>query len=186
MMSNSGFSQMILAVALILGILQLPDSPRYLLSTGQDAEGQRVVAALANEHVNSEYTQQQKRVIIEALASGGQLKIKDVLTGGPSQHFRRTMIGASSQLFQQIGGCNAVIYFASVFPQLVRSILTLKYRPVFFQQYIGLERRLALILGGVNSTVYALSSFLSYPMIERLGRRKMFLWGTVGQVGCKC
>jgi hypothetical protein len=49
-------------------------------------------------------------------------------------------------------------------------------RPVIYQTYIGLDRRLALILGGVNSTVYALSAFLSYPMIERLGRRKMFLW----------
>ena len=49
-------------------------------------------------------------------------------------------------------------------------------RPVIYQTYIGLDRRLSLILGGVNSTVDALSAFLSYPMIERLGRRKMFLW----------
>lgn len=106
-------SQMILAVCLMVGILLLPESPRYLLSTGKDAEGQRVIAALANEHVNSEYTQQEKRIIIEALLAGKQeLQIRDVLTNGPSQHFRRTAIGASSQLFQQIGGCNAVIYFA--------------------------------------------------------------------------
>ena len=105
--------QIIFAVILVVGILLLPESPRYLLSTGQDAEGQLVVAALANEPVNSEYTQQEKRVIVEALtALGGELRISDVLTGGPSQHFRRTAIGASSQLFQQIGGCNAVIYFA--------------------------------------------------------------------------
>lgn len=73
---------------------------------------------------------------------------------------------------------------------------------MIYQTYIGLDRRLSLVLGGVNSTVYALSSFLSYLMIERLGRRKMFLWsvaltlllmttiidgrfarGTVGQAG---
>ena len=47
---------------------------------------------------------------------------------------------------------------------------------MIYQTYIGLDRRLSLILGGVNSTVYALSAFLSYPMIEILGRRKMFLW----------
>jgi hypothetical protein len=109
--------QIIFAVVLFLGILVLPESPRYLLSTGHDAEGQRVVAALANEQVSSEYTQQEKRVIVEALSAlGRELEIKDVLTSGPSQHFRRTAIGASSQLFQQIGGCNAVIYFASVLP----------------------------------------------------------------------
>lgn len=53
---------------------------------------------------------------------------------------------------------------------------------MIFETYIGLDRRLALILGGVNSTVYALSAFGSYPMIERLGRRKMFLFGTAGQM----
>ncbi|THV03362.1 general substrate transporter [Dendrothele bispora CBS 962.96] len=157
--------QIIFAVAVIVGIWYLPESPRYLLSTGQLEEGEHVVAALANESVDSPNTQLQKRLIVDAIESIGELKIKHVLTGGPSQHFRRTLIGASSQLFQQIGGCNAVIYFA----------------PVIYESYIGLDRRLALILGGVNTTVYAASAFFSYPMIERLGRRKMFLWGTGGQ-----
>ncbi|TRM61334.1 general substrate transporter [Schizophyllum amplum] len=159
--------QIIFAVILIFGVLQLPESPRYLLSTRQYAEGENVVAALAALPVDHEDTQLQKRVIVEALESVGELEIKHVLAGGPSQHLRRTLIGASSQLFQQIGGCNAVIYFA----------------PVIFEEYIGLERRLALILGGVNATVYAMAAFGSYPMIERLGRRRMFLLGTAGQAG---
>lgn len=103
---------MIFAVLLIAGIIQLPESPRYLLSTGQYLEGEHVVAALSAHRVDSEETQQQKRIIIEALESIGELKIKHVFTNGPSQHLRRTLIGASTQLFQQIGGCNAVIYFA--------------------------------------------------------------------------
>jgi hypothetical protein len=36
-------------------------------------------------------------------------------------------------------------------------------------------------LGGVNVTVYALAAFASYVMIERVGRRKMFLLGSAGQ-----
>lgn len=95
----------------------------------------------------------------------GKQKISDLFTNGKTQHFRRAMVGASSQFFQQVGGCNAVIYFA----------------PVIYETYIGLNHRLSLILGGVNATVYALSAFASYPMIETLGRRKMFLWGSVGQ-----
>jgi len=66
-----------------------------------------------NQPVDSEVTQQEKRVIVEAL-KGDNPRIRDVLTGGPSQHLRRTIIGASTQFFQQIGGCNAVIYFAWV------------------------------------------------------------------------
>lgn len=103
--------QIIFAVLLISGVYLLPESPRFLLSTGQSEEGQLVVAALMNQPVGSEVTEQEKRVIIEAL-KGDNPRIKDVLTGGPSQHLRRTIIGASTQFFQQIGGCNAVIYFA--------------------------------------------------------------------------
>ena len=104
--------QIVFAVLLAAGIWRLPESPRHLLSTGQYLEGEHVVAALAAQTVDSEDTQLQKRIILEALESIGELQIKHVFTGGPSQHLRRTLIGASSQLFQQIGGCNAVIYFA--------------------------------------------------------------------------
>ena len=105
--------QIIFPVLIVSGVYFLPESPRFLLSTGQSEEGQLVVAALMDQPVDSEITQQEKRVIIEAL-KGDNPRIRDVLTGGPSQHLRRTIIGASTQFFQQIGGCNAVIYFAWV------------------------------------------------------------------------
>lgn len=53
--------------------------------------------------------------------------------------------------------------------------------PVIFEQYLGTSRTLSLILGGVNVTVYAFAAFASFFTIERFGRRKMFLVGTVGQ-----
>ncbi len=52
---------------------------------------------------------------------------------------------------------------------------------MLFENSIGLTRQLSLILGGVNATCYALSTLLSFVFVERAGRRKMFLVGTVGQ-----
>lgn len=52
---------------------------------------------------------------------------------------------------------------------------------MIFEQYLGTGRTLSLILGGVNVTVYALAAFASFFTIERFGRRKMFLGGTIGQ-----
>jgi len=75
------------------------------------------------------------------------------------------MLGASAQIFQQIGGCNAVIY----------------YFPVLFETTIGQPRNLSLILGGVNMIVYSIFATSSWFLIERMGRRKLFLIGTVGQ-----
>jgi MFS family permease len=50
-----------------------------------------------------------------------------------------------------------------------------------FEEYLGLGRKLSLILGAVLSTVYALSACISFPLVDRVGRRKLFYIGTWGQ-----
>ncbi|GAA5911952.1 sugar porter family MFS transporter [Sporobolomyces salmoneus] len=157
--------QCIFAFALVGLVWFLPESPRWLISKGHLVEGQRVVAALEPAPFNSEAVILQTRVILDSCAGRTHAKKKDLLTNGPTQHFRRMLIGASSQFFQQIGGCNAVIYFST---------------PIF-QDYLGLDRQLALILGAVLATVYALSACISFPLVDRFGRRKLFLGGSIGQ-----
>ena len=44
-----------------------------------------------------------------------------------------------------------------------------------------MDRQTSLILGGVNMIVYAIFATVSWFVIERAGRRKLFIWGTVGQ-----
>lgn len=41
---------------------------------------------------------------------------------------------------------------------------------------------MSLLLGGVNMIVYAIFATVSWFVIERVGRRKLFLIGTVGQM----
>lgn len=36
-------------------------------------------------------------------------------------------------------------------------------------------------MGGVNMIVYSIFATTSWFIIERVGRRKLFLWGTLGQ-----
>jgi len=75
------------------------------------------------------------------------------------------LLGCSSQFFQQIGGCNAVIY----------------YLPVLFKDSLNQDEFMSMILGGVNMVVYSIFACMSWFLIERVGRRKLFLAGTVGQ-----
>ncbi|GAA5920252.1 hypothetical protein JCM6882_007913 [Rhodosporidiobolus microsporus] len=161
--------QVVFAILLIWGVLYLPESPRWLMHKGRHIEVQQIIAALAGEKYDSEATVIQTRLIMQGIEQSHQLgviKKRNMFTNGPTQHFRRMLVGSSSQIFQQIGGCNSVIYFC----------------PVIFQQYLNLDRQLSLILGGVNVTVYALAAFGSYFTIERFGRRKMFLVGSWGQM----
>jgi hypothetical protein len=96
---------------------------------------------------------------------GGTTPFSALFTGGKTQHFRRMILGSSSQLFQQIGGCNAVIYFF----------------PLLFQDTIDETHNMSMLLGGVNMIVYSIFATVSWFIIERTGRRKLFLIGTVGQ-----
>ncbi|KAF3917547.1 hypothetical protein AA313_de0201666 [Arthrobotrys entomopaga] len=169
--------QIVFGIIILLGMTFLPDSPRWLLSCGRDTEGTQVIAAISGHTVQSHETQLQKRIILESIAASSTTEISadgkaqvtpfsELITNGKTQHFRRMILGASSQLMQQVGGCNAVIY----------------YFPILFQSSIGQSRHSSLIMGGVNMVVYSIFATASWFIIERVGRRKLFLWGTVGQM----
>ncbi|WVF67861.1 hypothetical protein IAT40_002622 [Kwoniella sp. CBS 6097] len=160
--------QILFALILIGGVTVLPESPRWLINHGREQEGLKVVAALDARSVDDPVAIADAKKIIDAIQAQRSAKAtssKDILKMGKQQHLRRALVGASTQLFQQIGGCNAVIYYSTV----------------LFENQIGLETQLSLILGGVLSVVYMIFALTSFFLVERVGRRKLFLWGTVGQ-----
>ena len=63
-------------------------------------------------------------------------------------------------------GCNAVIY----------------YFPILFEKSIGESHSMSLLLGGINMIVYSAFATTSWFLIERAGRRRLWLVGTVGQM----
>ena len=162
--------QIVFALILVLGMIWLPESPRWLLTRERYEEGETVIAALRGLERDDKETQLQKQIIMDSINASGYAgrkgtPFKAVFTGGKTQHFRRMMLGVSSQFMQQVGGCNAVIY----------------YFPILFEQSIHQSHNISLLLGGVNMIVYAIFATVSWFIIERVGRRKLFLWGTVGQ-----
>jgi hypothetical protein len=50
------------------------------------------------------------------------------------------------------------------------------------QKSLGQSHQMSLILGGVNIIVYSIFAAFSWLVIERIGRHKLFLAGTVGQM----
>lgn len=76
-------------------------APRWLVINGQLAEAQRVIAALEPSTFDDPVAVLKTRVILESL-EGVSIRKSDLLTGGPSQNLRRTLIGASSQILQQV------------------------------------------------------------------------------------
>jgi len=163
--------QIIFALIVSVPMFFLPESPRWLLTHERYEEAARVISALRGYELDSPETMLERDIILDSIRASGfvgqrRTPFKALITNGKTQHFRRMLLGAGSQLMQQIGGCNAVIYFM----------------PLLAQSSLGLDHNESLLLGGGNMIVYAIFATVSWFIIERVGRRKLFLWGTVGQM----
>lgn len=101
--------QIFFGLILVTGAYFLPESPRWLLTRDRHEEGLQVIAALRGCDVNAEETEMEKTIIMDSILASGHngqaVPFRALLTGGKTQHFRRMLLGASSQFMQQIGGC---------------------------------------------------------------------------------
>lgn len=163
--------QIVFGLVLCISMVFLPESPRWLLTHERYEDAEQVISALRGYEQGSVETQMERDIILDSIRASGftgqkSTPVKALFTGGKTQHFRRMLLGSSSQFMQQVGGCNAVIYY---FPIL------------FLKSITPGQDNLALLMGGVNMIVYAIFATTSWFIIERVGRRKLFLYGTVGQ-----
>lgn len=161
--------QIVFAAMLLAGILQLPESPRWLIAHDRKPEAYQILAALNDVEPESDDVVAEATVIQDAVNrfARNQVGFKELFSGGKTQHFQRMIIGSSTQFFQQFTGCNAAIYYSTVL-----------FEDSIFR---GGNRRLSLILGGIFATVYAIFTIPSFFLIDTLGRRKLFLIGALGQ-----
>jgi sugar porter (SP) family MFS transporter len=160
--------QILFALLVIVGAVMLPESPRWFIMRGNTKEALHVLAQLNDSTEDSEDVLRDFNLMqadLNALQGAQVGSWKTLFTFGKTQEFQRMMIGCSGQFFQQFTGCNAAIYYSTL----------------LFKNNLHMTGKLPLVLGGVFSTVYALATIPSFFMVERVGRRNLFLIGFLGQ-----
>lgn len=102
--------QAVFAVLLVVQMLPLPETPRWLCEQGRGEEAALVLASLQREQPADENTpevslmRRQIETSIELESAGGPFRFRELLQGGKVQNLRRVLLGALVNVQQQFTG----------------------------------------------------------------------------------
>ena len=146
------------AVALFIGSIVLPESPRYLIRVGKTKESHQVLTQL-----RPNYTTKQ----INAELSDIQKADSKVHKGGVKELFtiaRPALIAAVGiMLFQQLVGINAVIY----------------YLPQVFMKGFNFSASSAIWISVGIGVVNFLATIVATIIMDKFPRKKLLVWGAI-------
>ncbi|KAL2045291.1 hypothetical protein N7G274_002374 [Stereocaulon virgatum] len=158
--------QIFFALIILLFILELPESPRWLILKGQEDEALSVLSALSDLPSDDPYVYGEFTAIKDTVLEMSKGSFRDLFTMGEDRHFHRTLLAYMNQVFQQISGINLITYYAAT----------------IYQNQIGLDGLTSRALAAANGTEYFLASWIAVFTIEKFGRRSLMLFGSIGMV----
>ncbi|OJJ06434.1 hypothetical protein ASPVEDRAFT_56078 [Aspergillus versicolor CBS 583.65] len=149
----------------------LPESPRWLIKHGHVEEGiynLSKLRGLPDDHPDLVFERDAIIASFEAQADLAPFSYRELLDMGKTKTFHRVAIGVFMQAAQQISGINLVSTYANK----------------ILQESFSLDAGTSHLIAAMGGLEYALCSLLSVLLIEGLGRRRAFLWTTVGMSSC--
>ncbi|KAM0335320.1 hypothetical protein ACHAQA_000365 [Verticillium albo-atrum] len=160
--------QLVWAVVLAAGLLVLPETPRYLVKSGNQEAAGLSLSRLRRLDITHPALQDELREIVanhEYELTLGPDSYKQLFTGHPHLG-RRTLTGCGLQMLQQLTGINFIMYYSTTFFDGVNVA----------DPYL---KSLILHIINVCSTIPGLL------VIETWGRRKLLIVGAIGMAICQ-
>lgn len=175
--------QILPAVVLAVGILFMPQSPRWLMNQGRQDECLETIARLRNlpttsETVSLEFLEIKAQHLFDeetkaelypdcldgSKSSNFKLFFKSYATLFKGANLKRTIVAILIMMFQQWSGINGILYYA----------------PFIFRD-LGLSgNTTSLLASGVVGIVMFLATIPAVIIIDKLGRRPLLIAGAIG------
>ncbi|KAI9932589.1 hypothetical protein MW887_008834 [Aspergillus wentii] len=162
--------QIFYALATIVMLPWLPDSPRWLIQKGRFEQAKAVTAQLhAKDISDPELVALHEESIqyIQHEVEVSKVSWSSLLRSDALKTRRRVILGMGTQFMQQWGGINAINY----------------YMPVVFAS-LRVSRQTSLILSACNAINVMVFTTAAITVIEKIGRKRLMLWGALGQGTC--
>ncbi|PYH95705.1 general substrate transporter [Aspergillus ellipticus CBS 707.79] len=163
--------QSLFAICLILQVIGLPETPRWLVQHDRHEEARAVLAAIQDTSPSDPRITKSMldiQFVLDEEHKDGPFRFTELFSWGETQNLRRLLITITIELGQQFTGSNMINY----------------YGPVMFQETMGMSRNLAMILGGAMQCTYLVGSAIPVLLMDRFGRRSLLMICSAGLCLC--
>ncbi|MFN3946149.1 MAG: sugar porter family MFS transporter [Allosphingosinicella sp.] len=152
--------ELIPAGLFLVALLFIPESPRYLVLKGREAQAEQVLTRLFDRDVAARKVEE----IRESLARDlHRPKLSDLVDQTSGRVRTIVWVGIGLAVFQQLVGINVVFYYGAV-----------------LWQAVGFTENDALFINIVSGALSILACTAALMLIDRIGRRPLLLIGSAG------
>ncbi|MCJ1297571.1 hypothetical protein MMC08_000358 [Hypocenomyce scalaris] len=158
--------QIVFAAIVMVLLLDLPESPRFLVKRNRHEDATQVLCRFFDEPESSESVMTERQSILDAIAidAGEGVTWMSLLKNDNVKTRRRTLLAFAVMSLDQATGINLVVFY-------IPSALTIN---------VGMGASQAQIISGCVQIVFMLASLLPSFALDRMGRRKTLLTGLIG------
>lgn len=148
------------ALILLIGMFFLPETPRWLISKNRWAEGEAVLSKVEDpDLIQQTLTDLKRDIELDKNQTGSSEILKPWLRPA-------LIITVGIFFFQQFSGVNTIIY----------------YSPIIFKMAGIVSNTESILPAIIIGTVNVLACFLSVILLDKVGRRKLYMIGIWGMI----
>ncbi|MEM5482164.1 sugar porter family MFS transporter [Pseudoalteromonas fuliginea] len=152
------WAELVPAVLFLVGVLFIPESPRYLVAQGKVDDAKAVFSKISNDNVDAQISD-----VKRSLHSDTKPSIRDLFIDGSKKVHPIVWVGVALSVFQQFVGINVVFYYGSE-----------------LWQAAGFDESQSLFINVLAGTTNIVSTFIAIALVDKIGRKPLLLVGSIG------
>ncbi|GAA68236.1 sugar porter family MFS transporter [Pseudoalteromonas sp. BSi20429] len=152
------WAELVPAVLFLVGVLFIPESPRYLVAQGKVDDAKAVFSKISNDNADKQISD-----VKRSLHSDTKPSIRDLFIDGSKKVHPIVWVGVALSVFQQFVGINVVFYYGSE-----------------LWQAAGFDESQSLFINVLAGTTNIVSTFVAIALVDKVGRKPLLLIGSIG------